>query len=178
MSLKKELEKELLQSMRSRDEVRRNALRMVISSIKMAEVESGSELDDTSVYAIFQKEIKTREETIAEAETDVAEDDRTPEQPAEPRPSLSDDEREQFITDMRELGVSVERDDDGHIISLVMGFTEVDDEKLAALPALPHLEFIGLDHTNITDMGLKALSGRTSLQAIQLGGNKITAAGY
>ena len=40
---------------------------MAISSIKLAEVESGSELEDTTIFGILQKEIKTREETISEA---------------------------------------------------------------------------------------------------------------
>jgi uncharacterized protein YqeY len=68
MALKKELEKDLLAAMRSRDEIRKNALRLAISSIKLAEVESGGDLDDTTIYGILQKEIKTREETIEEAE--------------------------------------------------------------------------------------------------------------
>jgi hypothetical protein len=68
MALKKELEIELLKAMKSKDEVRRNTLRLAISSIKMAEVDSGAELDDSTVFGIMQKEIKIREETIAEAE--------------------------------------------------------------------------------------------------------------
>lgn len=68
MALKKELENELLKAMKSKDEVRRNTLRMAISSIKLTEVDSGDELDDSAVYGILQKEIKIREETIAEAE--------------------------------------------------------------------------------------------------------------
>lgn len=68
MALKKELENELLKAMKSKDEVRRNTLRMAISSIKLAEVDSGGELDDSTVFGIMQKEIKIREETIAEAE--------------------------------------------------------------------------------------------------------------
>lgn len=66
--MKKELENELLKAMKSKDEVRRNTLRMAISSIKLAEVDSGGELDDSTVFGIMQKEIKIREETIAEAE--------------------------------------------------------------------------------------------------------------
>jgi hypothetical protein len=68
MSLKKFLEQELLQAMKSKDEVRRNTLRMAISSIKLVEVENGGELDDTTIFGIMQKEIKIREETISEAE--------------------------------------------------------------------------------------------------------------
>lgn len=68
MTLKHELEKSLLQAMKSKDGVRKNAIRMAISSIKLAEVENGGELEDVAIFGIIQKEIKTREETIAEAE--------------------------------------------------------------------------------------------------------------
>ena len=54
--------------MKTKDEVRRNALRLAISSIKLVEIEIGGELDDTTTFRILQKEIKIREETIAEAE--------------------------------------------------------------------------------------------------------------
>jgi len=43
-------------------------IRMSLSSIKLAEVEVGGELEENRILAILQKEIKTREETIAEAE--------------------------------------------------------------------------------------------------------------
>jgi len=68
MGVKNTLEDALKQSMREKDEMRRNALRMALSSIKLAEVEAGKELDDLSVFSILQKEIKTKEETIHEAE--------------------------------------------------------------------------------------------------------------
>lgn len=74
MALKKELENELLKAMKSKDDVRRNTLRMAISSIKQAEVDSMGELDDSTVFGIMQKEIKIREETIAEAEKADRED--------------------------------------------------------------------------------------------------------
>ena len=68
MSIKKHLEKTLLSAMKEKDVVRKSALRMALSSIKLAEVESGKELDDLTIFSILQKEIKTREETITEAE--------------------------------------------------------------------------------------------------------------
>lgn len=67
MSIKIELEKTLLSAMKQKDVVRKNALRMALSAIKLAEVEAGKELDDPTIFSIMQKEIKTREETIAEA---------------------------------------------------------------------------------------------------------------
>ena len=102
------------------------------------------------------------------------------EQPAVETPvaePLDADARKKFIAEMRELGVSVELNEQDQIISLVMGFTKLDDERLANLPPLPHLTFLGLDHTNITDAGLKSLADRTSLQVLYLGGNKLTGDG-
>lgn len=68
MGIKEELEKSLLSAMKAKDEVRKNAIRMALSSIKLAEIEMGKKLDNLSILSILQKEIKTREETIAEAE--------------------------------------------------------------------------------------------------------------
>lgn len=68
MSLKKTLEDALKQAMKNKDNVKRNALRLCLSTIKLAEVDAGKPLDDTAIMAILQKEIKTKGETISEAE--------------------------------------------------------------------------------------------------------------
>jgi uncharacterized protein len=68
MSIKKDLEKNLLLALKEKDGVKKNTLRMTLSSIKLAEVEAGKDLDDPMIFNILQKEIKTREETITEAE--------------------------------------------------------------------------------------------------------------
>ena len=67
MNIKNKLKNNLLSAMKEKDAVRKNALRMALSAIKLAEVESGKELDDPTTFGILQKEIKTRDETIAEA---------------------------------------------------------------------------------------------------------------
>ena len=67
MSVKSTLEAALTQAMRDIDELKRSSLRLALSTIKLAEVDAGKELDDLTVYALLQKEIKTREETIVEA---------------------------------------------------------------------------------------------------------------
>ena len=67
MSLKNTLEDALKQAMRDKDGMKRNALRLALSTIKLAEVEAGKPLEDLAIFAILQKEIKTKEETIAEA---------------------------------------------------------------------------------------------------------------
>jgi len=68
MNIKEQLTIALKIAMKEQNEIRRNVIRMALSSIKLAEVEKGSELDDARLLAIMQKELKTREETIAEAE--------------------------------------------------------------------------------------------------------------
>jgi uncharacterized protein YqeY len=67
MSVKETLESALKQAMKEKDEIKRNSLRLALSTIKLAEVDAGKALDDLAVFAILQKEIKTKEETIAEA---------------------------------------------------------------------------------------------------------------
>jgi uncharacterized protein len=68
MSIKHQLEQDLLESMRTKNEIGRNTLRMVISSVKMYEIEKSTEADDTSVLGIIQKEIKSRRDSLVEFE--------------------------------------------------------------------------------------------------------------
>ena len=53
--------------MKARDEDTKRTLRLVMSSIKLAEVEERGEIDDTRVLSILQKEVKTREDSMQEA---------------------------------------------------------------------------------------------------------------
>lgn len=68
MPTKESLEAELKQAMRAGDDVRKRTLRMVLSAIKLAEVEKRAALDEPALLAVLQKEIKTRRESIADAE--------------------------------------------------------------------------------------------------------------
>lgn len=68
MSLKAQLENDVKESMRAHDEQRKSVLRMALSAVKLAEVEKGAALDEASVMTVLQKEIKSRRETIADAE--------------------------------------------------------------------------------------------------------------
>jgi uncharacterized protein YqeY len=54
--------------MRSGDEVTKRTLRLVLTEVKLAEVENKGELDDEALQAVLQKQVKTRNETIADAE--------------------------------------------------------------------------------------------------------------
>jgi uncharacterized protein YqeY len=62
MNMKISLENDLKDAMRNNQVAARNTIRMVLTSIKLAEVEKGNEL------SILQKEIKMRQETIHDAE--------------------------------------------------------------------------------------------------------------
>ncbi len=68
MPIKTQLENDVKDAMRARDEQRKNTLRLALAAIKFAEIEGRTVLDDAAIIAILQKEIKARRETIADAE--------------------------------------------------------------------------------------------------------------
>lgn len=68
MSIKNQIESDMRDAMRARDELRKNTLRMALTNIKLAEVDKGGALDETALLALMQKEIKSRRESIADAE--------------------------------------------------------------------------------------------------------------
>lgn len=68
MSLKTQLEDALKDALRSGDDLRKRVLRMALAAIKQTEIDKRITLDDAAVMAIVQKEIKSRRESIADAE--------------------------------------------------------------------------------------------------------------
>jgi len=68
MLLKNQLENDLKAAMRAKDGTRLRTLRMVLAAIKLAEVEKGADLDEAALTAVLHKEIKLRQEAIAEAQ--------------------------------------------------------------------------------------------------------------
>jgi len=68
MELKAKIENDLREAMRSGDDVKKRTLRMVLASSRMTEIDKGSSLDEQGLMAIFQKEIKSRRESIQEAQ--------------------------------------------------------------------------------------------------------------
>lgn len=68
MNTQKQIEKDFKDALRAGDEVRKSTLRMVLSSIKLVEVDKGNPLEEGEVLVILQKEIKSRRESIADAE--------------------------------------------------------------------------------------------------------------
>jgi len=67
MDMKSKINEALKDAMRSHDEVTRRTLRLVMASIKQSEVDQRVVLDDTAVFAILQKEVKTRNESMDDA---------------------------------------------------------------------------------------------------------------
>ena len=68
MVTKEMLEKEMREALRSGDELKKRTLRMILTAIKLAEVERREPLDESKVMGLLQKEAKARRETIADAE--------------------------------------------------------------------------------------------------------------
>jgi len=74
MKKKQEIQKSLTAAMKARDEDTKRTLRLVMSAIKLIEVEKGGEIDDSRILGILQKEVKTREDSIKEAKQANRED--------------------------------------------------------------------------------------------------------
>ncbi len=68
MDLKATLQSDLKDAMRNGEETRKSTIRMALTTIKLAEVSKIGQLDEAESLAIIQKEIKSRKETIADAE--------------------------------------------------------------------------------------------------------------
>ena len=67
MNKKQEIQQALTTAMKARDEDTKCTLRLVLSSIKLAEVDEGGEISEDRILGILQKEVKTREDSIEEA---------------------------------------------------------------------------------------------------------------
>lgn len=68
MPTRAELESDLKQAIRSKDDVRKRTLRMALSSLKLAEVEKRGPLDEAGIAGIVRREIKVRQEAIEEGQ--------------------------------------------------------------------------------------------------------------
>jgi len=74
MNMQENLVQSLHNAMRANDDVTKRTIRMVLSAIKMAEIEKGQPLDDVGIIGILQKEIKIRTEASQDAEKARRED--------------------------------------------------------------------------------------------------------
>ncbi len=64
MSLKEKMTTEMKEAMKSRDQLRLDTLRMIISSIKNREIEKKDDLDDKEIISLLGTQIKQRKESI------------------------------------------------------------------------------------------------------------------
>jgi uncharacterized protein YqeY len=68
MSFRDQIQADLTAAIRSSDGLRKRTLRMALSAVKLADVEKGVRLDDAAILSVIQKEIKSRRESIVDAE--------------------------------------------------------------------------------------------------------------
>jgi uncharacterized protein YqeY len=65
MGLKEKLQQDLKSAMRARDARRKSALRMVLTSIQLAEVEQKDALTDEAIIDLIRKEVRRREDALS-----------------------------------------------------------------------------------------------------------------
>jgi len=68
MSTKTRLETDMREALRHGDDRRKSTLRMALASIKLLEIDKGAPLDEGEALAVLHKEVKSRRESIADAE--------------------------------------------------------------------------------------------------------------
>jgi len=66
MSLKEQINNDLKTAMKTKDIQKRDALRLLTSAIKQIEVDERKELNDADIIAIIQKQVKQRNDSIAQ----------------------------------------------------------------------------------------------------------------
>mgnify|MGYP000990107052 CR=1 FL=1 len=62
------LKDDLQKAIKDQDPLRKRVLRLLISTIQLAEIAKGSQLSDSEFAAVVQKEIKTKLDTIVDAD--------------------------------------------------------------------------------------------------------------
>jgi uncharacterized protein YqeY len=68
MDTRTQLENALKDAMRAGDELRKRTLRMSLAAIRQQDIDKGTPLDEAGVQATLQKEIKSRHESILDAQ--------------------------------------------------------------------------------------------------------------
>jgi uncharacterized protein YqeY len=68
MTTKDELNNSLKESLRSGNEIQKNTMRMALAAIKQIEIDKRIVLDETGIASVLQKEIKSRRESIIDAQ--------------------------------------------------------------------------------------------------------------
>ena len=117
MSLIKEIEEELTQAMRERDDARRDTLRLILASLRSAEKDLQRPLSDGEELQVLQRERKKRIEAVdafrqagREQQAEKEEDELEVLEEFMPEP-LSEDELEEIVDDViAEVGATSVRD--------------------------------------------------------------------
>ena len=68
MDTREKLDTALKDAIRSGNDMRKQNIRMIMSAVKLIEVEKGTRLDETEIISIIQKELKSRHEARLDAE--------------------------------------------------------------------------------------------------------------
>lgn len=126
METKQKLENALKDAMRANDDLHKRTIRMALSTIKLAEIEKGSALDDVAIASILQKEVKGRRESILDAQkanrSDLiraAEDEISVLEKFLPQP-LTDDELHAKIKDAIEQSGAKTPADMGKVMKILL----------------------------------------------------------
>jgi len=69
MSLKEQINTEIKEAMKAKENAKRDALRLLSSAFKQIEVDERKELSDEDVIKIIQKQIKQRNDSITQYQT-------------------------------------------------------------------------------------------------------------
>jgi len=64
MTLKETIEKDLIESMKEKDENTLSVLRMLKSAVKNKEIEAKKELEDADITTVIQSQIKSRRDSV------------------------------------------------------------------------------------------------------------------
>lgn len=68
MSLKDRLQNDFKESMKDRDEIRKNTVNLARAAIKQYEVDNREELDDQGILTILTKQVKMRKDALSDFE--------------------------------------------------------------------------------------------------------------
>lgn len=74
MNLSQQLNDDMKQAMRAKDKFKLSVIRMILSSVKNEKIKKGSELNDSEVLDIVNRELKQRKDSLQEFE-DAGRDD-------------------------------------------------------------------------------------------------------
>jgi len=68
MSLKDRLQNDFKESLKERDEIRKNTVNLARAAIKQYEVDNREELDDQGIFTILTKQVKMRKDALSDFE--------------------------------------------------------------------------------------------------------------